>query len=122
MLGFNFYSRSWRYVAPVACSKLIEGLRLEMGDSLEGVQLVGIFVNTPFQEIRGIMNYCKLDLAQLSGDETADEVALLGARAFKAIRSNGPLTLTQIGENYPPRRTPPGLIDAAAQACMAEAG
>jgi phosphoribosylanthranilate isomerase len=123
MLGFNFYSKSKRYIAPDDCSRLVEKMRAESVDSLENVQLVGVFVNTPFQNIMAIMDQCKLDLAQLSGDETAREVVRLGERAFKAIRGNGRLTLEQVGSTYPQRMTPPALlVDAGGQGVYGGSG
>ena len=114
MLGFNFYPQSRRFLAPVDCTRLVEGLREKLGHRLTHIQLVGIFVNARFREIITIMEQCGLDLAQLSGDETAEELDRIGERAFKAIRSSGQLPLTQVSEIYPPRKSPPALlVDAA---------
>ena len=123
LLGFNFFTESRRYLAPGECARLVNRLWAELGDSFKSVQLVGVFVNTPFQEINAIMGQCKLDLAQLSGDETAEEVARFGGRAFKAIRSNGRLTLAQVGATYPQRKTPPALlVDSGGQGVYGGSG
>ena len=82
--------------------------------SIRHVQLVGVFVNTPEEVTRSIMSRCRLDLAQFSGDESAGEVAQFGEQAFKAIRCNDRLTLSQIGKQFPHRQSPPAfLVDAA---------
>jgi phosphoribosylanthranilate isomerase/ribosomal protein S18 acetylase RimI-like enzyme len=50
------------------------------------IKLVGVFVNTPIDEIEDILDSCSLDLAQLHGDELPDVLAQLSPRAFKAFR------------------------------------
>ena len=93
MLGFNFYPASPRYIAPEDCARIIVDLtacpvcRVPCLGS--PVTLVGVFVNSPAQEVTSILDHCALDLAQLSGDEPPEMLNQFGGRAFKAIR---PLT------------------------------
>jgi len=110
MLGFNFYAKSPRYVAPEECARLIGRLRAEMGETLKGIQLVGVFVNSTPQQVNETLKLCNLDLAQLSGDETIQEVSKFGGRAFKAVRSGGHQTFMQIGVTYLQREVPPALL------------
>lgn len=82
LLGFNFYPKSPRYIAPETCREITGILRSQYPRLL----LIGVFVNMPAAEIRAILAACQLDLAQLHGDETPEMLAELGSRAFKAIR------------------------------------
>ncbi len=47
---------------------------------------VGVFVNEPPENIAAIIKSCSLDLVQLCGDESKEELKQLGQRAFKAVR------------------------------------
>jgi phosphoribosylanthranilate isomerase len=82
VLGFNFYSPSPRYIQPDKCAEIIARLKSQ------GVNFtaVGVFVNETLQKIQNIMGTCQLDLAQLAGDETPQDIAALDGRAFKAVR------------------------------------
>jgi phosphoribosylanthranilate isomerase len=82
MLGFNFYPKSPRYIAPDACRKITSILR----QNHPGITLVGVFVNSSVSEIRSILETAQLHLAQLHGDETPEILAELGDQTFKAIR------------------------------------
>lgn len=82
LLGFNFYPKSPRYLAPETCREMTAVLR----QTYPRLTLVGVFVNAPVAETRAILETCQLDLAQLHGDETPEILAELGSRAFKAIR------------------------------------
>lgn len=82
LLGFNFYPKSPRYIAPETCREITSVLRVEFPQ----ITLVGVFVNSPVAEIRAILAACQLHLAQLHGDEPPEMLAELGDRAFKAIR------------------------------------
>lgn len=90
MLGFNFYPASPRYIAPEYCGRMVSALITRVTRHPSPPTLVGVFVNTPAPEVASMMAYCSLDLAQLSGDEPAETLSLLGGRAYKAIQ---PLTL-----------------------------
>ena len=48
---------------------------------------VGVFVNEDPLRIREILKDCRLDLAQLHGQETPDDCELLGGRVIKVFRA-----------------------------------
>jgi len=81
-LGFNFYPKSARFMDKEICAQITSVLKSEHPD----VRLVGVFVNSPFDEIKNILNICCLDLAQLHGDESPEIFSALAPRAFKAFR------------------------------------
>jgi len=60
-LGFNFYPRSPRYIAPQEASAIL---------SLACVRRVGVFVNEKRERVEEIARDARLDVAQLHGDET----------------------------------------------------
>ncbi len=80
-LGFNFYPKSPRYVAPEEAADLVAGLP-------PGVWKVGVFVNEPRERVAEVARRVGLDVAQLHGDETpADYPPEL--RVWKAFRVTG---------------------------------
>lgn len=81
-LGFNFYPPSPRSILPEACAKITSVLVKEYPQ----VQLVGVFVNMPVEQVKTILTSCGLHLAQLHGDESPEMVAALEGQAFKAVR------------------------------------
>ena len=82
MLGFNFYRESPRYLTPDMAEKII--------DRLPGfVDVVGLFVNDPFERIEQVIDQCRLDWIQFHGDETpefTDKFNIFNVRTMKAIR------------------------------------
>lgn len=109
LLGFNFYSASPRHIFPHECQRLVAALESFRSQ----VTLVGVFVDTPPDQVLRILNQCKLDLAQLSGDEPPEALKALGGRAFKAIRPSSQANMVELVEAYPGRSKPPAyLIDA----------
>ncbi|MEN9562582.1 MAG: N-(5-phosphoribosyl)anthranilate isomerase [Chloroflexota bacterium] len=81
-LGFNFYPKSVRFIEKSACAEITSVLKREHPQ----IKLVGVFVNSPVDEIKDILQTRHLDLAQLHGDETPDMLSALNGKAFKAIR------------------------------------
>ncbi|MBI2332031.1 MAG: phosphoribosylanthranilate isomerase [Chloroflexi bacterium] len=81
-LGFNFYPKSVRFIEKSACAEITSVLKREHPH----IKLVGVFVNSPVDEIKDILQTCSLDLAQLHGDETPEMLASFNGKAFKAIR------------------------------------
>lgn len=107
MLGFNFYPPSPRCIRPETCAAIVEAL------SGSGVRFVGIFVNAAVEEVQRVMRLCRLDLAQLCGDEPAADLAQLEGRAFKALRPQNSHEMQEALIRYPPRpQAPAYLLDA----------
>jgi phosphoribosylanthranilate isomerase len=59
-IGFNFWPRSPRYIAPEEAARIT---------SREGIRRVGVFVNEAPARIEEIGRLVRLDVAQLHGDE-----------------------------------------------------
>jgi phosphoribosylanthranilate isomerase len=80
-LGFNFYPKSPRYIAPKATRTIIEQLP-------SGIVSIGVFVNEATPEaVLDLMRQSGVQLAQLHGDEDAAYCAAVGAeRVIKALR------------------------------------
>jgi phosphoribosylanthranilate isomerase len=75
-IGFNFYRRSPRYVAPERAAGI---------PTPAGVRRVGVFVNEPRESVERIARLAALDVVQLHGDETpADYPAAVAV--WKAAR------------------------------------
>jgi len=80
-IGFNFYPRSPRYLAPERAAAI----------STPGIRRVGVFVNESPVHIAEIARIAGLDTAQLHGDEApADYPA--GLAVWKAARVTGDFT------------------------------
>jgi len=75
-LGFNFYARSPRYIAPEAAAEIA---------SAPGVRRVGVFVNEIRTRVEEIARIASLDVAQLHGDETPGDYPAAVA-VWKAVR------------------------------------
>ncbi len=82
MLGFNFYTKSPRYITPDEAAKIIARLPAF-------VDLVGLFVNDSFERIVQVIEQCNLDWIQLHGDETPEffqQFRSFNIRTMKALR------------------------------------
>jgi phosphoribosylanthranilate isomerase len=80
-LGFNFYERSTRVLAPSAAWKIISRLR-------DQVESVGVFVNWSAEAIVALARALSLDAVQLHGDEPPGVVRecakyFQGTKAFR---------------------------------------
>ena len=102
-LGFNFYLKSPRYIAPSAARDIIERLP-------DDVISVGVFVNEPRPEdVDEILRVSGARMAQLHGDEPPDYCASVGAeRVIKALR---------VGDDFDERR----ILDYPASAVLLDA-
>ena len=116
LLGFIFYEKSPRYVAPKAVAGIATAIRLAARSALHASPLlVGVFVNETHEVIAATLDRCGLDLAQLHGEDDPAILASLASRAFKAAR---PHTSAQAEDAaarfspYSPQTGPDILLDA----------
>lgn len=98
LLGFIFYEPSPRCVTPEAVREIVTQLKGSGAGSQESGKdntqhatrntplFIGVFVNESLARVRGILDFCGLDAAQLHGDEPPEFVASLPGRAYKALR------------------------------------
>ncbi len=75
-IGFNFYSRSPRYIDPSAAAAIDAG-----------VLRVGVFVDEPPHRVAAVARTARLDIVQLHGSEDPLDYAPL--RIWKAFRISG---------------------------------
>ncbi len=81
-LGFIFYPKSPRYVTPEQAAELTRGV---------SVAKVGVFVDMPPAEVIAIMDKCGLDIAQLHGSESVEDIQKIGPqRVWKAVQLRTP--------------------------------
>jgi len=79
-LGFVFYKKSPRYIAPKKARLIISKLP-------KRVYKVGVFVNATKEEVERTARVCKLDMAQLHGQESAGFCgSIKSCRVIKAFR------------------------------------
>jgi phosphoribosylanthranilate isomerase len=64
-LGFIFYPKSQRYIAPAKVKEMIQKLPPE-------IIRVGVFVNQEIHAVKEIVSFCGLHLIQLHGDESPE--------------------------------------------------
>jgi phosphoribosylanthranilate isomerase len=85
-LGFILWEGSQRAVDAETAAGISRALRAQGNAPL----LVGVFVDEPAEQAAAILARCRLDLAQLSGDEppadVGDPASPLYGRAYKALR------------------------------------
>lgn len=61
-LGLNFYKKSKRYITPKKARELVDSLPI-------GIEMIGVFVNEPIDDVVKTATYVGLDGIQLHGDE-----------------------------------------------------
>lgn len=107
LLGFNFYPPSPRSIAPEACARIVAAIP---GRARGKVTAVGVFVDEDPARVSALLDTCGLDLAQLHGDESPDDLRQLPGRAYKGLRGIVPGALEPFAAASPGR--PALLIDA----------
>lgn len=87
MLGFIFAAQSPRVVTPFQARTIIADLRSEYAPAgIKPPKLIGVFVNETVEAVTETMETAGLDYAQLHGAESAETLARLSPRAYKAVR------------------------------------
>ncbi|MGD8627288.1 MAG: bifunctional indole-3-glycerol-phosphate synthase TrpC/phosphoribosylanthranilate isomerase TrpF [Anaerolineae bacterium] len=97
-LGFVFYAKSPRYVAPDRAATITAAVRDAFGPA--SPRMVGVFVDEAPGRVAGILERAGLDLAQLHGGEPPDQIRALRPRAFKAIRPQTPAEAGRAATRY----------------------
>lgn len=111
-LGFIFYPKSPRCVAPEAARGIIQGIP-------NRTTTVGVFVNHDPQEVRRIVAFCGLDLVQLHGDESPEYCRQFPASLLiKAVSPRRQRDLPKL-RRYPVRAI---LVDAYDSECYGGTG
>jgi phosphoribosylanthranilate isomerase len=80
-LGFIFVPASPRYIEPEKAGEIAARLR----ESGHAPKLVGVFQDASVDYIREISNVAGLDLVQLHGSESEDDITALGIPAIKTL-------------------------------------
>jgi phosphoribosylanthranilate isomerase len=88
-LGFNFYTKGVRFIEKSACAQITSVLKREHPN----IKIIGVFVNSPIDEVNDILKTCSLDLAQLHGDEPPEMLSAFNGKAFKAIRLSASISV-----------------------------
>ena len=90
-LGFVFYAKSPRHVAPHEVQKIIAELP-------PFVTTVGLFVNESIPRIRRTMAAARLDVVQLHGDEQPEDCLIEPLRVVKALRVKDAASLQGVNQ------------------------
>ncbi len=105
-LGFVFYEKSPRYIAPEKAAGIIRQLP-------PFVSAVGLFVNPSQQELDDVLARCPLGVVQLHGDESPEFCLAQTARVIKAIAISRSEDLHRIQQYACPvlldAKAPPGV-------------
>lgn len=92
-LGFVFYPKSSRYVAP----EVAREIALKLGAF---TVLTGLFVNATRGEINEVLARVPLHLLQFHGDETSEFCESFHRPYMKAIRMHPDINLADVFKNY----------------------
>lgn len=93
MLGFNFYAKSPRYIAPAKARTIVRRLP-------KRVAAIGVFVNETEEKMLGIARSVGLDRLQLHGDEAPAAVARVARSlpVIKAVRARKRFRISQLSQ------------------------
>lgn len=99
LIGLNFWPRSKRYLAPERAPIVAAAARAAT-TAPGGILVVGVFVNAALAEIAALARDVPLDVIQLHGDESPDEVAAVaqatGRAVWKAVAAGGPRDIERL--------------------------
>jgi phosphoribosylanthranilate isomerase len=79
-VGLNFWPRSKRYIAPERAPMIASVVR-----STGTAKLVGVFVDAEVDEIQAIAANVDLDIIQLHGDESPEEVKRVSLAVYRPV-------------------------------------
>jgi len=96
LLGFNFYPKSPRYIAPIKAAEIINNLSAF-------VDIAGVFVNASLDQIQEIIARCQLNWVQLHGDESSQFCRSLfshNVKTMKALRIRKAADIDKAGKFF----------------------
>lgn len=124
-LGFIFFEKSPRYIAPETAGEITSRLTEHLSDSntppVSGTEsgqaprYIGVFVNETLEAVEETICRANLDFAQLHGEETPAMLEALRGRGFKALRPTSAAEAEIEAEWYAglgPSNGPQLLVDA----------
>jgi len=82
-LGFVF-APSTRRISP-------EAARIIISELPSKIFKIGVFVNSPIEEVQQITEFCRLDIVQLHGEESQDYCRQVSGKVIKAFNAQSPL-------------------------------
>lgn len=85
LMGFIFYPPSPRHVMPDQVRDIVIQLRSQL--PISGLRFVGVFVGQSPEIVAQILDFCRLDWAQLHGAEPPETVAALMEQEFGVIKA-----------------------------------
>lgn len=94
-LGFIFVPSSPRHIEPEKAGEIVRRLR----ESANAPKIVGVFQDASADSIREIGNVVFLDLVQLHGNESDDDISDLGMPAIKALHVGATMPDTHAAPN-----------------------
>ena len=81
-IGMVFVPERHRRITPKEAKVIVEGVRNSSGPK---PRIVGLFADQPIEEVAAIVDFCRLDLAQLCGKESVDYAAQTGCGVIKVV-------------------------------------
>ena len=124
-LGFIFFEKSPRYIAPESAGEITSRLTEHLSDSNtrqvgcaefgQTPRYIGVFVNESREVVEETIRCANLDFAQLHGEETPAMLEALRGRGFKALRPTSAAEAEIEAEWYAelgPSNGPQLLVDA----------
>ena len=111
-LGFVFYEKSPRYIAPKEAARILRALP-------PFVSAVGLFVNPSQGYIDEVLHACPLDIIQLHGDESPAFCRTQSRRLLKAVAIEAAADLERASQFHCPllldAKAPPGVYGGAGE-------
>lgn len=103
-LGLNFFEGSSRFIDERQALEIIEGLPAF-------VTVVGLFVDSEPERVKGLISRLGLDLLQFHGSESVDYCESFDRPYMKAIAANGTAAISEAAASY--RSAKAILLDTA---------
>lgn len=98
-IGLNFWPKSKRYLAPERAPMIAAAARAA-SPAPGGIDVVGVFVNASIDDISAIARDAALDVVQLHGHETPEDVVAVSLATqlpvWKAVAAAGPRDLERL--------------------------